>query len=767
MDSAPESGPKQGDLRQPRGNGYQKNRRDFADPFFVNQWLIHPSLNRMSKGDLIVPLQPLVMQVLLLLSSRPGEVFSRDEILHQVWVDSVVGEEVLTRVISLLRRSLKDDSQTGDYVETIRKEGYRLIAEVREATGVSACSADIPAQGASSIRRADGSPAQAAAFPTDISSSEHQVSATSQIRGASSPQRNESRQLHTWLTRRILFFIICFILIGSSTALVLKINSGSEQNLTLLDGQPLTSFPGREIYPAISTDGSQTVFSWQGPNGNNLDLFVTQKNADTMLRLTDDPTDEYYACWSPDGTSIAFVRETSPEVVCLIPAIGGPTEELFSSENGFYALDWSPDGKHLAYVTKDSLNTAPSLFLYNLATGEKKLLIEPEPHIRGYFSPAFSCDGQRLAFYRLNNVGYFEIGWVSIDGGPVHTISTHRLLSGLDWMPGDTHLIYAAAPTADFSLWQVPLNGGSPRPLITRGGAIRPDVSPLSESLVYEELGFTCSIQRIATDSLLAANEPELVRHSTRYEFGPCYSPDGTRFAFVSMSSGKKTICVCDADGTDSFRVTQLESPDFIAIRWSPNGKQLTFSAITNGYYGVYLTDLDGGPLTHLYSDQQHLVNIDWSRDGQWLYYSCNIEAKWQTWKMRPDGTDREPVAPIEWQLLATAPTGEWLYFGRTDLRGIWRTDTSGENPTCLVASEITSTWLEIIPHKNGFYFLNLEDKKKTLCYYDLATETARTITSLPEGTNTGLSISPDGSSILFDVYDNLENDLILVENLP
>ena len=72
------------------------------------------------------------MELLLELASRPGAVFTRDQLLASVWEQAHTGDEVLTRVVSDLRAALGDDPREPTYVETVPKVGYRLIADVGE-----------------------------------------------------------------------------------------------------------------------------------------------------------------------------------------------------------------------------------------------------------------------------------------------------------------------------------------------------------------------------------------------------------------------------------------------------------------------------------------------------------------------------------------------------------------------------------------------------------------------------------------------------------
>ncbi|MGD9000347.1 MAG: winged helix-turn-helix domain-containing protein, partial [Granulosicoccaceae bacterium] len=99
--------------------------------FWLADWQVKPGLSVLEKDGEAVTLEPKVMAVLLLLASRPGEVFSRQALEEQVWQGSVVGYDALAKAINKLRDALGDDSKAPRYIQTIPKKGYRLVAEVR------------------------------------------------------------------------------------------------------------------------------------------------------------------------------------------------------------------------------------------------------------------------------------------------------------------------------------------------------------------------------------------------------------------------------------------------------------------------------------------------------------------------------------------------------------------------------------------------------------------------------------------------------------
>jgi TolB-like protein len=73
-----------------------------------------------------------VFNILLLLVQRCGHLVTREELMEQVWPDSVVEDNNLTVSISALRKALGKKQEGGQYIETVSKRGYRFIANVQE-----------------------------------------------------------------------------------------------------------------------------------------------------------------------------------------------------------------------------------------------------------------------------------------------------------------------------------------------------------------------------------------------------------------------------------------------------------------------------------------------------------------------------------------------------------------------------------------------------------------------------------------------------------
>lgn len=78
-------------------------------------------------GDAPIMLTRTEFDVLAALSSRPGKVLSRRQLLEAVWGEKWVGDDNIVDVhIGHLRRKLGDDPGSPRYVSTVRGVGYRM-----------------------------------------------------------------------------------------------------------------------------------------------------------------------------------------------------------------------------------------------------------------------------------------------------------------------------------------------------------------------------------------------------------------------------------------------------------------------------------------------------------------------------------------------------------------------------------------------------------------------------------------------------------------
>jgi DNA-binding winged helix-turn-helix (wHTH) protein/TolB-like protein/Tfp pilus assembly protein PilF len=128
--------------------------------FYLGDWLVQPSLDRISRNGETVHVRAKVMDLLVFLAQHQGEVISKDRLLQGVWGTDALSESSLSRSMAELRHALEDDADQPSLIETIPKRGYRVIGPVIPMTefviGPSNARSSEAAEGQSAVRAQSG-----------------------------------------------------------------------------------------------------------------------------------------------------------------------------------------------------------------------------------------------------------------------------------------------------------------------------------------------------------------------------------------------------------------------------------------------------------------------------------------------------------------------------------------------------------------------------------------------------------------------------------
>ena len=85
----------------------------------------------LTKGiDETIPLTPKVFDTLLYLVKNGGKVIEKDELMREIWTDSVVEENNLSQNISILRRVFGEKPGEQRFIVTVPGHGFRFVPEV-------------------------------------------------------------------------------------------------------------------------------------------------------------------------------------------------------------------------------------------------------------------------------------------------------------------------------------------------------------------------------------------------------------------------------------------------------------------------------------------------------------------------------------------------------------------------------------------------------------------------------------------------------------
>jgi DNA-binding winged helix-turn-helix (wHTH) protein/TolB-like protein len=111
-----------------------KETVDLKSGFQFDKWKVLPDRNVLIGPTGEMHIEPKMMDVLVFLANNRGEIVDRDTLISNIWKGLVVSDDVLSRIISLLRTSLGDSSRNPKYIQTVPKRGYLFIATISALT---------------------------------------------------------------------------------------------------------------------------------------------------------------------------------------------------------------------------------------------------------------------------------------------------------------------------------------------------------------------------------------------------------------------------------------------------------------------------------------------------------------------------------------------------------------------------------------------------------------------------------------------------------
>jgi Tol biopolymer transport system component/DNA-binding winged helix-turn-helix (wHTH) protein len=688
----------------------------------------------LQRSGVRVSVQSQPLQVLRLLLEAEGNVVTRDELRKVLWPeDTFVDFELgVNTAVKKLRQALADSAERPKFIETLPRIGYRFLVPVEWVTG-----------------------------------SNGKISSPS----AAQPNGHTDHRPN-WLKigAGLLFGTI------SLTAVYWAYLRWEPRNEQVLTPKPLTAFPGQEVAPSFSPDGTQIVFAWTGDpatGSKGFDLYLKVVGSEKVLRLTYQPSEWVTPAWSPDGTKIAFHRLAGAETgLYIIPALGGPERKLrstnisdkWSFRQQASSISWSSDGMWIAYV-----DSAPStLNLLSVESLESKRLPLTANCVQEGM-PAFSHQGTQLAYLCSLDSRETGIYTVATGGGTPKQIARlpGGLHSGVTWTADDRRLILAQSQNGESELVEITIANGSLQKLPFGSDIAWPTISRDGDRLAFTSSSDNINIWR---KDLL---HPELVGvkvlASTHEQANPSYSPDGKHIAFESTRGGAPEIWVSESDGSNLAQITRLNHYATGTPRWSPEGRKIVFDSWHNGHPEIFVVDISELIPHKLSTNIPDIFQPNWSHDGKWIYFLSFGDEALRAYRCPANGGTATVLSSETALGLRESFDGETVYFvdRRFDAR-LKKVSVNQAGSASLVEGmpllKDPGLWT-VVP--GGIYFVPAE-APHSICYFDLSTRHIRRITEVDRDFNSingGMSVSPDGRWILYSQVDDVNSDIMLVDH--
>jgi len=308
----------------------------------------------------------------------------------------------------------------------------------------------------------------------------------------------------------------------------------------------------------------------------------------------------------------------------------------------------SPDGGWIVY----SSGEPGSEDIYLRSVGGQTLINLTKDSTEGDTAPAFSPDGERIAFTsERQGGGIFVMG---------RTGESPRRLTedgfNPSWSPDGTDVLYATENVVDdpfnrnsiSELWAVKVATGEKRRL-TEGDAVQPRWSPHGHRIAYWANPISVGRRQRDIYTIPAAGgEAVAVTSDAALDWNPVWSPDGMYLYFSSNRGGTLNLWRVPIDEQSGRTLGPPEaittpSPYVAHLSFSADGRRLVYASIvaTSNIQKAAFDPATGTVKNELtwVTRGSKLWGSAWlSPDGEWLAFASSREQE-DIYISRPDGS--------------------------------------------------------------------------------------------------------------------------------
>lgn len=594
-----------------------------------------------------VALKPKVVETLVALVERQGEVVSNDDLMDRIWAGLSVEESNLTQNIYLLRKTLGNCADGRPLIENFSRRGYRFNGDLR-------------------------SPVE----------TELVVATQTRTRTVVDETFETSQTGWRWLIGALLLAAfagaIAFAIISNRTngrpAVGENFAVGPFDHFEIAR----QSDTGNITSAKVSRDGKYIAYS-----DNQSSLWLKSVATGSNVRILQRTDFEHLAviAISPDDNEIYFSRALKDKKaeIARMPLFGGGAQQKVTDDI-WSDLSMSPDGRQFAFI-RTNIETGRNNLVIAAADGtsERTLATSGEGAWFGLWSQSttWSPDGSRIACVGGTTVDGKAVWVIRIfnisDGREEATIKSEpnfRWISSVTWLPDGDHILAISGDKAsDGQIYNYTIsNGGWRRVTNDLSDYVLLSVTSDGKTIVTTQSENPGNLWILPADGdKTQMRQLTYGRNTMTDATGVSWTPDG-KIVYATNAGGKWELWKIDADGENLTQLTQNCAGNDTCSEplASPDGQYIVFQARKDGVVNIWRMNADGSGPIRLTSDGGVYPSL--TPDGKRVVYTNQVAGVTTLWSVPIEGGPAEQFNKIASATGASiSPDGRQMAFGYYD----------------------------------------------------------------------------------------------------
>ena len=296
---------------------------------------LDPGRCQLRRGDRILKLEKIPMDLLMLLVEADGQLVTRDQIIERIWGRDVFldTEHGINTAIRKIRIALRDDPESPRFVETITGRGYRFVAPVTLA----------PANGNGSAPAAANAPSVEATATEATAAQRPAAPSTARVPAGAPSAEPPVPMLRGWIAALAAVLVALILILVLKPTLLRSLLSPRRsdlqiQSLAVLPLENLSGDPSQDYFADGMTDELITMLA------KTTNLRVVSRTSAMQYKGARRPVRDIARELGVDGILEGSVARSGNRVHMTVQLIYAPSDTHFWAEsydrdlNQVYAL---------------------------------------------------------------------------------------------------------------------------------------------------------------------------------------------------------------------------------------------------------------------------------------------------------------------------------------------------------------------------------------------------------------------------------------------